>query len=478
MLRELCKGTPLVGKTEVQFYGALLAWESEIQEHESDTAGVAAVPFAEDLEKAIVMGNAPKELQTHLALLPASTTYADLRGKIEMYLRSKGAWSLGESVGDAVAMQVDAAIGGALCPRCGKPGHRSNECAYWQTKCNKCGKIGHLAAVCRTGSKGDGKAKDGKVKGKFDNKNGKSKDGKSKNDGGKSKSKDGGKGWQSGGWRDDADKYKNMTCYVCGQKGHPAHKCPKRWQSQPMEVGAIGQQQQQPALRDGQASEVSTGAPSHSASQQAPAGWKKEKEIRVREVDVVMVQTLEETYEQDWVLGCIEEVDDGIYAVEETLDVVVEIGLPSSSEFVELVAPVIGAVEDCKLLMVDSGAACTLFKKGDFGAACERPRRNVRLRNISGGDIPIEGEQTVRVKTSSGRSAQIAGTTTAETTRSVLGVADNVDNGFSVVFSPTGSYISKIAAKPPTDADYFVRRSRMWHLPVTEIGEEAEVARI
>ena len=61
---------------------------------------------------------------------------------------------------------------------------------------------------------------------------------------------------------------------------------------------------------------------------------------------------------------------------------------------------------------------------------------------------------------------------TRAATRSVMAVADNVDNGFSVVYSPMGSYITKIQPDIPGDAEMLVRKNRVWHLPVREISNK------
>ena len=57
-------------------------------------------------------------------------------------------------------------------------------------------------------------------------------------------------------------------------------------------------------------------------------------------------------------------------------------------------------------------------------------------------------------------------------TRSVMAVADNVDNGFSVVYSPMGSYITKMQPDIPGDAEMLVKKNSVWHLPGREASNK------
>ena len=293
MLRELCKAAKLQNRTEANFYQGLLEWEQQVMEYDrmpSDVPGQQANLFHEDLKRAVVMGSAPDALQTHLALLPAGSTYAELRAKIEGYLRSKGAWALGESVSDA--MEVDAATWSNECHRCGKQ-HRSSECPYWQHECRTCGKVGHLSSKCRSGSKGGGKSKDG---GKNKDKNGGKTKGKDKS-GGKNKDKSGGKnkdknkglnlsgaysgGWQKSDWSSMGQGRGSSNCYVCGELSHAAGSCPRRWRpngAAPMDVGAVsGDGATQVGGWSSAASEASTVGPSASQGGRAAAGEGRRK---------------------------------------------------------------------------------------------------------------------------------------------------------------------------------------------------------
>ena len=87
----------------------------------------------------------------------------------------------------------------------------------------------------------------------------------------------GGNGNPSGG-KSGGKGYKNR-CYVCGGD-HKASECPKRWKS-PSDVNAVG---------DNQSVGSADTIPVNPASRNGT-------------IDAVLVQTLTEVYEQDWVLA-------------------------------------------------------------------------------------------------------------------------------------------------------------------------------
>ena len=49
----------------------------------------------------------------------------------------------------------------SVCYRCGKPGHKSAQCRFKNTRCHNCGKEGHLARVCRGGKGVGGRVRQG-----------------------------------------------------------------------------------------------------------------------------------------------------------------------------------------------------------------------------------------------------------------------------------------------------------------------------
>ena len=140
-----------------------------------------------------------------------------------------------------------------------------------------------------------------------------------------------------------------------------------------MEIGALGSQ---PSTLGAQTAD-SQSVVSQASTVQLP-----------RQIAAVLAQTLEETYEQDWLLGCIDlDADDDNDADDD-----VEVELPNESSFVYGELPdsdgtidptEICAISEEKLLLVDSGAASSLFKKGDFDARVGPETQAIRLKSIS-----------------------------------------------------------------------------------------------
>ena len=124
-------------------------------------------------------------------------------------------------------------------------------------------------------------------------------------------------------------------------------------------------------------------------------------------------------------------------------------------------------------IMIDSGAARTIFKIGDFRAELKEEANARTLANISGGTIPQWGKQTPTVQLASGRTGKITGTC-ATTTKSALSVSSSCDEGNTVVFSNSGSYITREPPPRPTDAEEIIRRGNLFVLPIQEVNREAE----
>ena len=457
VLRHLTKAETLINKSPQQFYTALLAYEQEIKVYEK----MPNTRFDPDLLKAIVLDAAPEDLKVHLQLLGGERPYDDMRSTIENYLRNRGLWNTGGSAGGGTGIQpmdvgyVGGGKGGnkfqAQCGRCGGTDHYSNKCPHVDTTCKNCGKKGHLARCCKSGTKDSKDKGGGKGKGK------KSKDGKWGQ----------GKNWSQG----QNDKYKDIVCYVCGDKGHPAWKCPKRL-TKPMDVDAAMS---------------SAASVSSAATLPVPRGTNLH--------GAVLVQTVEEQFEQDWLLGAVQvdqEEEQELPSTSQLVDTGMEEQIPVGMRFAtdmessfgqrlatESGDSLVAAVSEQRKrrVMIDSGAAKSLLKNGDFQAPLAAT--NARFRAITGHSIPVAGQQKVHVTTNSDRRAVISGAT-GDTLRSVLAVTDMVENGNTVVFSPGGSWISQVRPPVPQDAEMLVKEDRVWHLEVQENppgqGEEAILA--
>ena len=147
-------------------------------------------------------------------------------------------------------------------------------------------------------------------------------------------------------------------------------------------------------------------------------------------------------YEQDWVLSMVDEGDE------------------------------VNAVLEKNRVLVDSGCATTVLKKGQFQAPLTKTTARFNLSNISGGAIPQFGHQEPKGRMQSGRVGSLPGTM-VDAKRSALAVSESVDAGNSVVFTPHGAFMTKTFVPIPSDAEMFEREGKLWYLPFEEVCEDA-----
>eukprot|EP00971_Amphidinium_carterae_P052214 1027960-Amphidinium_carterae.1 len=197
LLAELLEAASLDGTSRPeQFAVKLLRWEERIREYER----FPDCTFDAE-KKAILLKRAPAELATFLRVTVSETsTYEEIRDRVEGYLRSRRLWHLGDTAASSqgpVPMDVGA-IGttpkgkgkdkgkdqrkgkqksfppapaenaSKQCLCCGRTGHVKADCYHKESYCSICGKQGHLAKMCKQReSKGKSKGKQkGKDKGK------------------------------------------------------------------------------------------------------------------------------------------------------------------------------------------------------------------------------------------------------------------------------------------------------------------------
>ena len=101
----------------------------------------------QDLLKTIVLDAAPSELKPHLQILGSDVPYAQTGNTIELYLRARDMWNVGSS-SEPQPMDTGA-VDSDGCSRCGKSGHNSGECPYYEYIHSGCGKAGHLKKMSR-----------------------------------------------------------------------------------------------------------------------------------------------------------------------------------------------------------------------------------------------------------------------------------------------------------------------------------------
>ena len=150
-----------------------------------------------------------------------------------------------------------------------------------------------------------------------------------------------------------------------------------------------------------------------------------------------------EMYEQDWVLSMVDDVEE------------------------------VNAVIEKHRILVDSGCATTVLKKGQYEAPVRRQKTSFHLSDISGGEIPQYGRQEPKGRLQSGRVGTLPGTT-VDAKRSALAVSESVDAGNSVVFTPHGAFMTKVHVPIPPDAEMFERDGKLWYLPFEEIAGGCE----
>ena len=455
LVNEIMEAKVLKGKSNSQFAAALMTWEDLIDNYEK----LGGTLFDAEIKRALLLANAPEQIAIHLQVNPqASDTYQHMREAIESYLQRRGEWTTGD--GDNDAMDIGAiSYGDKGCNKCGKT-HGPKACPFFKHKCSKCGKTGHAETHCRN-TGGGGRPPSG---GGHDNKQsclrcgGKShakeqcpafksncnKCGKTGHFASVCKSKTAGS--ERGNRAPPSDKPGGkVQCYCCGGD-HQARACPRRW-NKPMDVGAIDDNR------------------SVGSAETIPIGPQRRNADGT--IGAVIVQTLPEIYEQDWILAV-----EGDSASESEAEDYDEVEIESVSEWLAVGAEVheICAVgSNQHRLLVDSGATATVFKKNEFKAPVD-PKSDLRLNSIKGDALTVYGKQAPKLRLSSGRQAETSGTV-ADVSKSVLAVAPSLDNGISTCFTTLGSYMTKTPPPIPADAEWITREKNSFYLPCEEIED-------
>ena len=174
-------------------------------------------------------------------------------------------------------------------------------------------------------------------------------------------------------------------------------------------------------------------------------------------MECVFEQTLEEQFEQDWILGVVLEEQ----AIEE------EEG-PTEINAIQ------GARRETQLIMVDSGFAQSVFKRNSFDAdRTEIPGKG--LTTVTGESIRLYGRQTPTLTLLSGRRATIEGIE-ADVNRNIMAVSSSADKGLTTVFGPRGSFLTRCSIEKPQDAEDLIRIGRHYFLEASEEdGEKGEM---
>ena len=138
---------------------------------------------------------------------------------------------------------------------------------------------------------------------------------------------------------------------------------------------------------------------------------------------------------------------------------------------------VIGAVAVQKptMLMVDSGAPRTVWEQKAFPRTVLTPdHERLLLTSITGGSTTRYGRKEPRVMMSSGRQGIITGKVTSSL-KNALSVSQSNDKGMTMVFGPSGAYMSRLEPPRPQDAEPFERQGGHYYLPVWEVEGENDV---
>eukprot|EP00971_Amphidinium_carterae_P349415 6491008-Amphidinium_carterae.1 len=366
LLSELLRAAELNDLDPERYQSALMRWEEKIRRYEQmpgEKPGETA-SFPEDVRRAILLEKAPVAMQAYLRVqMTERTTFAELKDRVESYLRSLKA----SSPGGPTAMDIGAVTahtpqpqrggkGGTkqqrslVCRCCGKEGHMKQDCPHKDKACRVCGKIGHLASVCRQQQQQQQQASQQQQprqqqQQQRDSNKGKGKDGKK-----------GGRGKQQG------------------------------------QVGAV---------------EEETAAPNQPEGLAAAVGW--------------------------------------VLAVGNT---------PEPKQDTQ------------ELLLVDSGATHTVFMEQAFQSDQVSGPSSVTLRNISGQPLLQKGSKIATGYTESGRSVTCQGVV-AQVQRNILSVAKLQQQGYTVVFTPSGAWITRSAVeRTSADAESLENHEGLWYLRV------------
>eukprot|EP00971_Amphidinium_carterae_P348034 6490285-Amphidinium_carterae.1 len=208
--------------------------------------------------------------------------------------------------------------------------------------------------------------------------------------------------------------HKDKTCRVCGKAGHLASVCRQNQQPQPVSQKGSGKG------KDGKKGSKGRG------QQKGQVG-------AVEEVTEAPAEGL--TAAIGWIMAMTE-------------------AEPSSSS------------SSIDLLLVDSGATHSVFMEHAFQQTPLLGHSGVSLRNISGEELKLLGQKTVKGQTDSGRPISCTGAV-AEVKRNVLSVNKLQRQGFTVVFSPTGAWVCREAVlKPSGGAEKLEQIDGLWYLRV------------
>ena len=120
--------------------------------------------------------------------------------------------------------------------------------------------------------------------------------------------------------------------------------------------------------------------------------------------------------------------------------------------------------------MVDSGACDTVLRNQAFQRTPLEPAPHQRpLRDISGGCVKIHGKKVPQVSLPSGRKAKLEGTVT-DSILNALSVRQSTRQGLSIVFGPSGAYMTAWEPQRPADAEDFEERGDRYYLRVRELS--------
>jgi hypothetical protein len=129
----------------------------------------------------------------------------------------------------------------------------------------------------------------------------------------------------------------------------------------------------------------------------------------------------------------------------------------------------VAGVASRSVLMVDSGAVKSCVHPGSVAPGRLHEESSRQLFDISGKRIPSYGRAVIDYKLKSGRVFGVRAEL-AEVTRNVLSVGQTVDSGLSMVFTPHGAWMTKVAPTRPEDYEPIAREGGLYYL----LGDQVE----